>query len=443
MAATSSKPVFDGATLSPKLKPKADQDAVSLPIGKTGGGLDRAYKHAAGKSNTYAPEVVDMIYHMSRQGVFDDGQVSAFVEAKLMAERDLARQIPAATWDQLVFLSANLTRLVIDPYREKCDSRAVIGPGRPRPLFLAWPIVFGQVDFARLPEALPGHIARAAAQGDLAITVAADLPRDSTWTASTIIEVDAGSEPVDLATAAAVQITPGPGGWVDAGQTQRTIEAVHRSTDAQIPVGVVVPVERVGAIVDATVGLGIDFYVCDGQWTGSDRPTEIFPELGAAPRLEVLTETVERLRRHCQEEHIQVIYRGGIRGGADAGKAHCLGATAVTLGLAAVIGMGFKITRIDNEKSLIESLAKSRDSDEVQSMVYNFAKSIVTEVTMLARACGKSSVANMEPEDLRALTIDTSAATGIPLAGRDACFRERADLNVDDPGVPPVAAGHE
>ena len=81
------------------------------------------------------------------------------------------------------------------------------------------------------------------------------------------------------------------------------------------------------------------------------------------------------------------------------------------------------ITRIDDEDGLLTQLAKPRDPHQAQSMVYNFAKSVVTEVTMLARACGKSSVTNMEPEDLRALTIGVSAATGIPLAGRDISFR--------------------
>ena len=42
---------------------------------------------------------------------------------------------------------------------------------------------------------------------------------------------------------------------------------------------------------------------------------------------------------------------------------------------------------------------------------------------MLARACGKSSVTNMEPEDLRSMSIAVSAATGVPLAGRDVQFR--------------------
>ena len=41
------------------------------------------------------------------------------------------------------------------------------------------------------------------------------------------------------------------------------------------------------------------------------------------------------------------------------------------------------------------------------------------ELTTLARACGKSDVHNLEPEDLVALTIEAAAMARIPLAGTD------------------------
>jgi hypothetical protein len=41
------------------------------------------------------------------------------------------------------------------------------------------------------------------------------------------------------------------------------------------------------------------------------------------------------------------------------------------------------------------------------------------EVTMLAKACGKANVHDLEPEDLRALTLEASAITGVPLVGVD------------------------
>ena len=45
------------------------------------------------------------------------------------------------------------------------------------------------------------------------------------------------------------------------------------------------------------------------------------------------------------------------------------------------------------------------------------------EATLLAKACGKSSVHNLEPEDLRALTLEASAFTGVALAGIDRPFQ--------------------
>jgi len=39
------------------------------------------------------------------------------------------------------------------------------------------------------------------------------------------------------------------------------------------------------------------------------------------------------------------------------------------------------------------------------------------ETAALARACGKSHLHNLEPEDLVALTIEAAAMAGVPLAG--------------------------
>ena len=38
---------------------------------------------------------------------------------------------------------------------------------------------------------------------------------------------------------------------------------------------------------------------------------------------------------------------------------------------------------------------------------------------MLARACGKTNIHSLEPEDLAALTMESSAMAKVPLAGTD------------------------
>jgi hypothetical protein len=42
---------------------------------------------------------------------------------------------------------------------------------------------------------------------------------------------------------------------------------------------------------------------------------------------------------------------------------------------------------------------------------------MVLELQTVARACGKSHVHNLEPDDLVALTVEAAAMAGIPLAG--------------------------
>ena len=41
------------------------------------------------------------------------------------------------------------------------------------------------------------------------------------------------------------------------------------------------------------------------------------------------------------------------------------------------------------------------------------------EAQTLARACGKNSLHNLEPEDLCALTVEAAAMARVPLAGSD------------------------
>jgi hypothetical protein len=49
--------------------------------------------------------------------------------------------------------------------------------------------------------------------------------------------------------------------------------------------------------------------------------------------------------------------------------------------------------------------------------VENYLSTLVLETQTLARACGKSHVLNLEPEDLAALTVEAAAMSGVPLAG--------------------------
>ena len=57
------------------------------------------------------------------------------------------------------------------------------------------------------------------------------------------------------------------------------------------------------------------------------------------------------------------------------------------------------------------------DPDEAAERVYNFLHTLTIEAQLFARACGKTNLHSLEPEDLAALTMEASAMAGVPLAG--------------------------
>jgi hypothetical protein len=62
-------------------------------------------------------------------------------------------------------------------------------------------------------------------------------------------------------------------------------------------------------------------------------------------------------------------------------------------------------------------LRKRLRVDEAAERVYNFLHTLTLETQMLARACGKTDVHSLEPEDLCALTVEAAAMARVPLAG--------------------------
>ena len=64
-------------------------------------------------------------------------------------------------------------------------------------------------------------------------------------------------------------------------------------------------------------------------------------------------------------------------------------------------------------------LAKRLDPIAAGRRLANYLKVMTLEAQTIARACGKSHVNNLEPEDLVALTVEAAAMAGVPLSGTD------------------------
>jgi glutamate synthase domain-containing protein 2 len=62
-------------------------------------------------------------------------------------------------------------------------------------------------------------------------------------------------------------------------------------------------------------------------------------------------------------------------------------------------------------------LAARLDPEVGAERVANYLRVLTLEAQTIARACGKSHVLNLEPEDLVALTVEAAAMARVPVAG--------------------------
>ena len=77
-------------------------------------------KSLLGYNSIFTPEVIDDIHIKAQLGRYR------------MRGMALMKKIP--TFDDLVFLPGTLTRFVIEGYREKCETKTVIGPRCENPI---------------------------------------------------------------------------------------------------------------------------------------------------------------------------------------------------------------------------------------------------------------------------------------------------------------------
>ena len=89
-----------------------------------------------GQSRIFTPEVIDDIHIKAELGRYRMRGFSLF------------KKIPH--WDDLTFLPGTLTRFVIEGYREKCETKTVIGPRAKKPIVLDIPVYVTGMSFGAL-----------------------------------------------------------------------------------------------------------------------------------------------------------------------------------------------------------------------------------------------------------------------------------------------------
>ena len=233
--------------------------------------------------------------------------------------------------------------------------------------------------------------------------------------------------------------------WMGADDLMIKMEELREVTEGRVPLFIKLGAGRVTDDVKLAAKVGADVIVIDGMEAGTGASPELQLDHTGIPTMPATAEAVRALQDLGLEEEVDLVVSGGLASGADMAKALALGAKGVAIGTAALIALNCnKAIYTEDYERLGTSpgachhchtglcpvgittqdpdLEARLDPDEAADRVFNYLNALTLEIQLLARACGKRDIHNLEPEDLRALTVDASAMSGIPLVGSNKVY---------------------
>src|SRR4030088_2092112 len=417
-----------------------------------------------GHSRIFTPEVIDDIHFKSELGRYRMRGVSIF------------KKIPR--WYELMFLPGTLTRFVIEGYREKCATKTVLGARfASHPLELDIPVYITGMSFGALSLEAKMALAKGASMAGTATCsgeggmIPPERELSTKWYYQ-LIQSRYGFNPHHLMLADACEFFIGQGckvgvgghlmgqkvteqvaemrslpagidqrsparhpDWLGPDDLSLKIQEIREATNYEIPIQLKLGAARVYDDVRMAAKCSPDIIYLDGAEGGTGAGPHVAAEETGIPRMAAIPEARRALEDVGLADEIDLVVAGGIRNGGDVAKCIALGATAVAIGHSALMALDCNkeiagvtaakcypchpgrcpvgITTQDPE------LRKRLIVDEAAERVYNFLHTLTIEVQMLARACGKTNVHSLEPEDLCALTVEAAAMAKVPLAGTE------------------------
>ena len=291
------------------------------------------------------------------------------------------RKVPH--FDDLVFLGASLSRYALEGYRERCETKTVLGTRfASKPIELAIPITIAGMSFGALSANVKEALGRAATEmGTSTTTGDGGMTQEERLSSKTLVyqclPSRYGFNPDDARRADAIEVVigqgakPGGGGmllgqkisprvagmrtlpegidqrsacrhpdWTGPDDLAIKIHELRELTDREKPIYVKIGATRTFHDVKLAVHSGADVIVVDGMQGGTAATQTVFIEHVGIPTLAAVQQAVSALEELNMKGKVQLIVSGGIRTGADVAKALAMGADAVAIGQGVMFAMG-------------------------------------------------------------------------------------------------------
>jgi len=381
---------------------------------------------------------------------------------------------PYPNFDDLLVLPSQLSRLSIDTYREDCRTQTTLGARfAKKPLVIETPIMISGLSYGALSKEAKTALAKSTRLVGTSINngeggllpderdnsyrqVVQICPSRFGFSYSNIEAADAleiiagiGAKPglaghlmgakISKEIAAFRQLPEGidlhshprHGDIFGADDMVLKVQEIRDVTDYEIPIFVKIAAGRVREDVKIAVKTGVDGIVVDGAEAGTGAAPVVASGHLGIPTLPAVVQAVRALEEMGVKDEVSLVVSGGIKDGADVAKALALGANAVAIGTGAMVAMGCAVCLRCHEGRCAygigtqdPELRQRLDIDAAAERVANYIRGMTNEAVILAKAAGKTALANLEREDLRAMTLEACAMTGIPLVGTNFTFTE-------------------